>query len=149
MGIRNPKLQKFRRGDLVHITKDMPSYMSHFVANLADAARALNEDPVEAELNALASGGSATTEDDPMKTCETCKYWKPQEEGFKDLGEGNAWCEMAQNHYDFGGRAHPESLSRAEDGENYMAGLVTHKSFGCIQWHQAAFVSPANPTKSR
>jgi len=30
MGIRNPSLQKFRRGDLVHITKDMPRCMRHF-----------------------------------------------------------------------------------------------------------------------
>lgn len=30
MGIRHPTLQKFRRGDLVHITKDMPHWMRHF-----------------------------------------------------------------------------------------------------------------------
>ena len=32
-----------------------------------------------------------------MNTCETCKYWKPQEECVQPLGDGNAWCEMAQN----------------------------------------------------
>jgi hypothetical protein len=50
------------------------------VANLADAVRELNEDPVESELNALASGGSATTEDDPVPKSLTLSDLKRQVE---------------------------------------------------------------------
>lgn len=66
-------------------------------------------------------------------TCATCRWWKQQQSDMLPLGEGNAWCEMAQNHYDCGGLKHPESLCRAEDGERYIAGLVTNANFGCNQ----------------
>lgn len=83
-----------------------------------------------------------------MNLCETCKHWSrhqrlPENEWhateYAEQGivfEDHGTCGMAENDYpDMSRTIRPrETLAWAEDGENYVAGLTTHKTFGCVQW---------------
>lgn len=87
-----------------------------------------------------------------MNLCETCKHWerytRPRENDvFDNAGEAfdkaglvlqdHGSCAMAYNPYDDRHAARPrETLAWAEDGEEYVAALVTHKTFGCVQWQR-------------
>lgn len=53
--------------------------------------------------------------------CRDCRHWV----------DGS--CALVE--YDFENEgAHPDSLARAYDGEQYHAGLSTEPNFGCVQF---------------
>jgi hypothetical protein len=67
-----------------------------------------------------------------MNTCKTCKWWRIDGEIPEGIPKGWHFCQMAENSH--GEKSdHPESLAIAQEADDYHAGLMTHKNFGCNQ----------------
>jgi len=70
--------------------------------------------------------------------CLTCRWWRnPVERYPADWGHCDmAWAESGKGPALLNGLSpmEPTTLAMGFDGEQYMAGLATHETFGCVQW---------------
>jgi hypothetical protein len=67
-----------------------------------------------------------------MKTCETCRHWQP----FPDRGRYEQdwhWCQNAESFM----MPNPPGCKMKAlsiDSESYQGRLLTHRTFGCLEW---------------
>ncbi len=75
--------------------------------------------------------------------CKNCKFWKKGNAGWEVEGTGWGICELGDGG--LGNRSNKESKAYAKDVEDYAADLITHQTFGCIQFEDEV----SGPTSPR